>query len=385
MREEKIHMKLHTLISAFLKAKYRFFGAVLIVGSAGCAIGYLAVSNQSTLWPLKNSGALHAEFFSCFTAGSVNDTTACVHAHVEEWIKSYGLPSVMNELDVYQAEFGSNLLCHEVGHELGDAALKEKQDNIGGAMSVCTQACNAGCLHGAVIQYIVEHGKDSFLSSHPEFTCAQAAQSQYHLCIHGLGHASMVAEDYDIKSALRDCDELQVNNPGKLECDSGVFMELFDAANGDSHQIIATSTYYNSNDPFFPCTQTYILKNPLYAGACTVQHTTMMTPYAAAHGLNLMQLCAKAPPELAPMCATGIGLAMIFRNPNNLAAIPPVCSEAPTSELRYRCLYGAYYMLRLSQNWVQTTKIYCDSLSSSEKIVCDPLFNDALLQGQLPK
>jgi hypothetical protein len=325
------------------------------------------------------SGSLDVSFLSCAMAKTTSEAFECAHAQMLEWVEHYGVVAVVAEMDKYQARFGSDERCHLIGHEVGAAVLTAEHDDLGKAMAMCSQACNSGCIHGAVMQYTAVHGIAAFTATHPEQTCAQVIPDQYLPCIHGLGHAYMVATNYDLSASLADCDKLDLDGMQKRQCYSGVFMELFDAAQGLSHETIPQALYYRPGDPEYPCDSALVHSHFGYEEACFIQHPATFSEYAAAHHMSLLQACDQAPTKFRDACAIGVGLAVA--QTSNLSSVAKACDVATDSTLRLGCLYGAYSFIREGKDGLQLSTQLCSVFSPADRVVCDPLYPDEAALG----
>ena len=326
------------------------------------------------------SEALDLSFLSCAKASSLVQSQNCGSSQVMGWIGTYGIQPVMNELDRYEVRFGADEFLHRMGHVIGAATLDVEHGDLSKALALCSQA-GGGCIHGAVIQYIATKGMSAFLNLHPEYVCANVVPTAYLLCIHGLGHAYMVAENYDLSAALADCDRLEVNGRQKEECASGVFMEMFDAATGLTHEPIPKDLYYSKGDPFFPCTEPLVMSKAEYARACFSQNERMFAGYAYSHNMTLLQACGDAPSDLQSWCAAGVGIGAA--ETAAVTAIPKICSSSSSIVLRHGCLYAANVLLRQKKGGLRLSAQLCTEMLSADQVVCDPLYVEQLTEGDI--
>jgi plastocyanin len=101
---------------------------------------------------------------------------------------------------------------HIFAHIVGNEAYKLYGID---ALSFCDYRFSYGCLHGASGQMLLELGIDAVDK------CIESKGSER--CIHGLGHGLLVWREYDIQSAVKDCD--MMHKSYRFGCYDGIFME----------------------------------------------------------------------------------------------------------------------------------------------------------------
>ena len=110
------------------------------------------------------------------------------------------------------------------------------------------------CYHGAIIEAAGDQGLETIAKVAE--VCKESS-SRYFQCAHAVGHALLAIWNYDLPSALKDCDkvfEKETQYPGALSsCHNGAFMEnLFGVHDWGTGR--EQKREWLSDDPYFPCT-----------------------------------------------------------------------------------------------------------------------------------
>ena len=136
--------------------------------------------------------------------------------------------------------------CHNLAHKLGRAVVLQRgnlEDNLNRAKSFCAAGYTHGLLEGFFGSLVV----DGLLNAEIGKVCASYAaryDRQAINCFHGLGHAVLATNSYNLPAALRLCDRYK-NGWAEMRCYDGVFME--------NTKKKTDNQFFRVNDPLFPC------------------------------------------------------------------------------------------------------------------------------------
>lgn len=313
---------------------------------------------------------LDNEFLACMALPKELVKIQCVGAHAVNWIDRYGVKTVSIELDKYENRFGADMVCHLAGHQIGKASYTIS-GNLFQALAQCTNGCFSACLHGAVIGFAEQGTVEQLLAIHPEKYCASpeiSGNGGYRLCVHGLGHALMIEEHYDLAAALDDCNTLELPSTLHAECYSGVYMELEDAAAGLGEGEVSPSVYEKKGDLFYPCDVPPTSTREVYERQCFLQKAGALVYEARARNQSIFDICAMAPQGWEDDCVRGVGFVYEARDAN-FANVRGICAQAPTDALQNSCLFGAYGYLLAGQNSKDIQR-FCAELPSNKKFIC---------------
>lgn len=156
--------------------------------------------------------------------------------------------------DVFKGEGGSSGNIHDLAH-LAGILMYEKTGFEG--IKDCSAHFAFGCYHG-FLDKAFEKNLDRLLDA--EQSCLKLGPTNsgpVASCIHGIGHG--VASFYstsDLEKSLSTCRQL---TSGNEYCFDGVFME---------HVRSAPDSFFNSNDPYYPCNSLEKKYGYSYSFAC---------------------------------------------------------------------------------------------------------------------
>lgn len=110
------------------------------------------------------------------------------------------------------------------------------------------------CYHGVIIEAASDQGLTTI--SKMADLC-KASSSRYFQCAHAVGHSILAMWNYDLPSALKDCDQLFTKEkefPDALSsCHNGAFMENLFGVHDWGKDVEVKRDWLN-DDPYFPCT-----------------------------------------------------------------------------------------------------------------------------------
>ena len=139
---------------------------------------------------------------------------------------------------------------HLVVHQIGFYAYQKY-----GADSIlkCKDYFLYACYHGAIIEAASDQGFEAIAKMTDR--CKESG-TRYFQCVHAAGHSILAIWNYDLKEAMKTCDEIyekEAQFPEALSsCHNGAFMEnLFGVHDwGKGKELVRD---WLSDDPYFPC------------------------------------------------------------------------------------------------------------------------------------
>ena len=230
--------------------------------------------------------------------------------------------------------------CHPVVHAIGRETYRVK-GTIHESFSACDQTCHSGCYHGSVERFL--RGEDIYTQTdkHPSaaelkqkaaLACDPKLADQYRFqCLHGLGHALLFFNRYQLVSTLEACDALP-NSWSQSSCYGGVFMENVSNATPELRDLSPTDYHY-------PCNKLAAK----YRTDCYVMQTTRMTEMGLTTD-KIFQECEKTG-EYRFQCALSAGRDL--SNYVRLGQLQPTAQkcQAAGGDFKRACIRGVVYAL----------------------------------------
>lgn len=140
---------------------------------------------------------------------------------------------------------------HLAVHQIGFYAYQKYGPQ---AILKCKDYFLYACYHGVIIEAASDQGLATI--SKMADLC-KASSSRYFQCAHAVGHSILAMWNYDLPSALKDCDSLFTKEkefPEALSsCHNGAFMENLFGVH-DWGKGVTPKREWLSQDPYFPCT-----------------------------------------------------------------------------------------------------------------------------------
>jgi hypothetical protein len=226
--------------------------------------------------------------------------------------------------------------CHRIAHTIGSAALARFRGDIAQAFAKGSASCNSGYFHG-----ILEH---AFLRARTARDIARVARQvctgslvrrtrwlEYN-CVHGLGHGLMIQGGYDLRFALRNCDELQTRW-AQTSCTGGVFMENINAAVTTPYGF--KTRWLRDDDLVYPC-NSVARRHKLY---CYLLLTSRVLKANGYDWPATARVCRAVAHAWVDYCFQSFGRDASGFTRQKPARILPLCALAK----RYagECLFGA--------------------------------------------
>ena len=243
------------------------------------------------------------------------------------YVKKFGANDTIKQLHNLEYNYGF-AFCHNNAHDVGRFSYALEG---GEAFQKCSAECHSGCYHGATEAYFRDRGLANLIED-LALLCDESLNAFFsHQCIHGIGHGLMAWADYDIHSALKNCDQLP---QGSESCYSGVFMEnIVGGLAADSGHF----TEYLSDDPHMPCN----VVDEKYTGACYFYQTSRMIQIFSGDFSKVAAACLEIDPKYHTQCFSSMGRDVGGLNPTNNQNAIAACGYATEDLNRITCLTGA--------------------------------------------
>jgi hypothetical protein len=171
---------------------------------------------------------------SCNTTSDRAKSILCFRNILEKSVAKYGLrPFVVAVGDMFTAGnsgLTSPTQCHDILHALGEAGGIHSGD-INNTIGQCTDVCTYGCFHGVIEGYLMT-GAD-IVKEIPQLCQIDDPDGNFKgACYHGLGHSFASIAGFDLSQSFNLC-SLISEERFKIDCGSGVMMELYELGSFD--------------------------------------------------------------------------------------------------------------------------------------------------------
>ena len=146
-----------------------------------------------------------------------------------------------------------NIDLHLLGHVVGD--ILYKQEGIEG-IKVCTNDLRNACSHSIVVGAFLEKGRPVLKEVVELCKLAPGGKGAFTMCVHGLGHGVLAFTEYDMKEAVKLCEDIGDPNAGDriyTECAGGISMEMMAGVNDREQWEKEKPNYFSKTDPLSPC------------------------------------------------------------------------------------------------------------------------------------
>jgi len=165
----------------------------------------------------------------------------CIDELPQDLVRKYY--NVIGPKAILDAVVNKKTFCHHICHNIGYVIMEQEKD-FTKSMEICGDRCSSACFHGVVrnlgsnnmLLKPHKHKNDN-IHSHIDDENEILADlcldqgivesNNTFVCMHGLGHAITLLEDYNISSAVDRCNNIFLDS-GKENgfiCATGVFME----------------------------------------------------------------------------------------------------------------------------------------------------------------
>ena len=261
-------------------------------------------------------------------AAAKNDGT------LHRWIQLAGPEKIMKKI---LAESGDELIndCHYEAHQVGrisfeifGASILERRDT----------SCASGFYHGIIEEIVREAGAENVAEYSAKICGDFKTNYSTRECFHGIGHALIAYESFELPKALLDCQKIK-NDLGRSSCYDGVFMENYLAAqepNPENGHV----TRWASNDPHFPCNA--LSPDIQLLTSCYLSQTSLMLAIYDGDFKKVAGECMRAQGSLASTCFLGLGRDIADISLGDPEKMRALCSFAPrTNNYHDACIIGA--------------------------------------------
>ena len=247
---------------------------------------------------------------------------------------------------------------HNLSHTLGEIAFEQRSFKGFGA---CDSFLAFGCFHGVALAAIRTNGLDSTLSDALWEGCE--SESPYpDNCLHGLGHAIMVINQYDVLKAFKECERIFPDENRSFWCQDGVAMEntfrsVVSNDDGD--------TYENLDDPYYPCN----LMPERYQAVCVKNHVGVLIRNFSFNFQEVTDFCHSfSLKETKENCILELGSIIAGMAFENTEFIVDACRK--TQPYTLSCILGGVTALSMARHYENAGQL-CDSLGKvGERIEC---------------
>ena len=308
----------------------------------------------------------------------------------ESFIREHGANNILRTLEEHSPD------CHIVAHQVGRAAVRVTND-ITVLLEMCESGCKIGCFHGVIMGLVIDsydgdfgsvskEEKKTYIAGVLRKMCDESTigRSRQGTCIHGVGHAAVVAADgHDLKEGMEICMATFYDDRQKQHhCGTGVAM----------NEKVAIR-----QDPFTICSSL-----PLPAscfdhafGAAPRKHVVGNTTALITFGKKESAKCTKlATVELQEACLYGLGTTIgrtIFDdekyNPDSSvaeiktrmsSAVKKLCLCLEDKAVRKACMLGMVRYANKSFGRPDAKRVICSPISDiTEMEACvDSLMNN---------
>lgn len=215
---------------------------------------------------------------------------------------------------------------HLLAHRIGEIAYELYGID---ALPHCQNDMFSGCTHGLILTATADIGFDGIVRMVEQ--CLSHSPFQYHMCLHGAGHAFLTLSDYDIFPALENCDELiDRTKPESIHCYNGVFMENVLGDHGGFAPPL--HPYVSAVDLNVPCDRV----EERYRTACYFNQASWWVQVSQGQLAPVAEQCNSVPFQYRAACADSFGRVVASQSTDE-RAIRTNC-QLLRSELRTACI-----------------------------------------------
>ncbi len=255
-------------------------------------------------------------------------------------------------------------LCHNEAHDLGKVIFAHLKD-IGQSLRICGTRCRTGCMHGVLMEAFTQakiddeegHTDTVKLKAKLKELCINNSEmiSMYGLgeCAHGVGHALMFLNGYNIRKTLNACTEFD-NTTLEYYCATGGYMEY-----NFVHAYDAGKTL------FYPC-DTFD-----YPAACMLSRAGIAVIIMSQEGKNMSDVlaaCKQLDGKYRLGCFHGIGDAYSLSVGGGAINLTELCPSELSEDEQTMCIEGA--MEHVGKYQPDGVSKVCEELDGNKKELC---------------
>lgn len=242
---------------------------------------------------------------------------------------------------------------HELYHVVGASAFLQFGYS---AFGVCDSAFSFACYHGVILEAIKKNGYTDDVLKDAAQGCLSLGKNRTAItaCIHGIGHAIMWVELYDLMSSYRACDRMFDDELDLFFCYDGVSMENV-VRRGEQKGSV---NQLESDDPYYPC-NTIPSK---YQPACVREHLHHVRRiFYGKDTKKVQEYCLHFEGTLTRSeCFGALGNAISQDNFDKPGIVIEECDKLP-HEYRAFCIGVAATQYSFSKQF-ETAKMLCEAL-----------------------
>lgn len=231
--------------------------------------------------------------------------------------------------------------CHSLGHNIGHSAYRLSSD-INTLWSLNDPLCGYGYIHG-VLEYYIGKAKNSLEVAISACDFWSADSGEFKNCIHGVGHAFMLALNHkNLDKALSLCEQFNTVNNNRRNCATGVFEEYFEPHNVGipeskfSHNMESSSDKIESDSLFSTCKG----QNGVFKQICYTFIPYLFSNRYPARYEDLLKWCEKAEEGYISYCFYGAGKLIAKQNLSMPDLTDKFCNKSP-EKFRKSCKSGS--------------------------------------------
>ena len=297
------------------------------------------------------------------------NNTTCMDSISQSMMKVRSAKELLAELDELGKGDSQILLqCHPIAHSIGRMLYKKLSDeskHVADVFQQCDHTCHSGCFHGAMERVFFagesggeDHVTPQILREKVPTVCKDFAPQSYgnlkFQCLHGLGHAVVFFNNYNLTDSLKICD-LLASDWDSFSCYGGAFMENV-AALDKSKRVL-------NDDPHFPCNAI----EEKYRSSCYMMQTSRMLELGFSYE-KIGNECENVG-TYRNTCMQSLG-----RDASNDARkdpkSAPICVQLQTEMDKQFCMMGLVYALS-DNSWDGRYAFpYCDNLPINYTSFC---------------
>ncbi len=318
----------------------------LLVGMFACLLGAAALYGQEVNQSRAATEDALPSLAAIKACNSLPNSAECLDKLFRDALKEHTTLETLQLIQRYEkddAELRRD--CHPVVHAIGRETYRVK-GTIHESFSACDQTCHSGCYHGSVERFL--RGEDIYAQTdkHPSaaelkqkaaLACDPKLADRYRFqCLHGLGHALLFFNRYQLDATLEACDGLP-NSWSQSSCYGGVFMENVASATPELRDLSPTDYHY-------PCNKLAAK----YRSDCYVMQTSRMSEMGLTTD-KIFQECDKSG-EYRFQCALSAGRDL--SNYVRLGQLQPTAQkcQAAGGDSKRACIRGVVYAL-IDNTW----------------------------------
>ena len=330
---------MNAVSNAPLRSYIHIVSIALIVFGGAYALG----STSERLYAYFTAPPSPEALLSCLEDPAT--TSACLHETIPQLLSYMSTKTLQAYTVAESTPAPIRDRCHAIGHIIGQENFK-KAGALEIALSACSNACRAACLHGTlgagVLAELGEEYPDEDIA-HADIATIEEIGSKYcassaGLC-HGIGHILYLVKGED-PQGIATCARVS-SGYAREACYQGVYMERAGEMTGwtDALSPFQSATGTVTASTFFPCESAPMR----YSHACFhFASAYAATDDSAQRKDTAREQCTALSGERRAFCFEGYGLQSFSYGTrlDDAPALHALCDELPLFEDRTSCTIG---------------------------------------------